>query len=133
MEELSLENVLRRCGDFGRYQWIHFCFLCLLNFSSGMTGFYYVFALASPFFRCRLPSTSWPDDNQYKYPNATHEILISTVLNTSSNCHYADGSYCTEYVFDRSVFGRTFTEEAGFVCNNALKKTWISTVYEIGT
>lgn len=133
MDELSLENVLRKCGDFGRYQWMHFCFLCLLNFSSGMTGFYYVFGLASPLFRCRLPSDIWPDDNQYQSINVTHQRLIDTYIKSPSVCKYANESVCHDFVFDRTVYGKTFTEEALFICNNALKKTWISTVYEIGT
>ncbi|CAF0799088.1 unnamed protein product [Adineta ricciae] len=133
MDEISLENVLRRCGDFGRFQLIHFSLLCLLNFSSGMAGFYYVFALAEPYFRCRLPSDVWPNDNQYSSSNSTHQQLIDTLLMTSSSCKYTNGSSCQEFVFDRSVYGKTFTEEAKFVCENAIRKTWISTVYELGT
>jgi hypothetical protein len=133
MDEISLENVIRRCGDFGLYQWIHFVFLCFLNFSSGMTGFYYVFALAEPLFRCRLPSDVWPDDNQYKAINATHQYLLDKNLLPSSKCENINGSSCNDFVFDRSVYGRTFTEEAKFVCGNALTKTWLSTIHAIGT
>jgi len=129
MEEISLETVLKRCGDFGPYQWMHFALLCLLNLSSGMTGFYFVFGLAEPPFRCKLPSNVWPDDNQYNFINDTHKYLSSL----SSQCEDINGSRCNNFLFDQSVYGRTFTEEAGFVCSNALKRTWISTVYEIGT
>ncbi|CAF1095837.1 unnamed protein product [Adineta steineri] len=133
MDEVSIENVIRRCGDFSTFQWIHLSLLCLLNLSSGMTGFYYVFGLAEPLFRCRLPSDIWPDDNQYLSANSTHQYYLDTQLTSSSKCQYANGSQCNNFVFDQTVFGRTFTEEAGFVCGNAIKKTWISTVYEIGT
>ncbi|UJR16966.1 hypothetical protein I4U23_003864 [Adineta vaga] len=133
MDEVSLENVLRRCGDFGRYQLIHFSLLCLLNFSSGMAGFYYVFGLAEPDFRCRLPSDVWPNDNQYYSSNSTHQQLIDTFLMSSSSCKYTNGSECQDFVFDRSVYGKTFTEEAKFICDNAIRKTWMSTIYEIGT
>jgi hypothetical protein len=133
MDEISLENVLRRCGDFGLYQWIHFVFLCILNFSSGMTGFYYVFGLADPPFRCRLPSDIWPDDNQYKPINETHQYLLDNYLLKSSKCENANGSQCNDFLFDRSVYGRTFTEEAQFICNTALTKTWLSTIHAIGT
>ncbi|CAF1578986.1 unnamed protein product [Rotaria magnacalcarata] len=133
IDEVSLENVLRRCGDFGRFQLIHFCFLCLLNFSSGMTGFYYVFGLASPLFRCRLPSTEWPNDNEYKSTNSSYQNAIVNLTALASECLDINGSVCNDFVFDRSIYGKTFTEEAQFVCDNRLKKTWISTVYEIGT
>ena len=101
MDEISLENVLRRCGDFGPYQWMHFSLLCLLNLSSGMTAFYYVFGLADPPFRCRLPSNVWPDDNQYQPINATHQDLFDTHLLLSSKCEYANGSQCNDFVFDQ--------------------------------
>ena len=133
MDEISLENVIRRCGDFGLYQWIHFIFLCVLNFSNSLTGFYYVFGLAEPLFRCQLPSNIWPDDNQYKSINGTHQQLLDTFLSSSSKCENINGSHCTNFVFDRSIYGKTFTEEASFVCDNALKKTWLSTIYQIGT
>ncbi|CAF2388270.1 unnamed protein product [Rotaria sp. Silwood2] len=133
MEELTLENVLRRCGDFGRYQWIHFFFLCIINFSSGITGFYYVFGLAEPAFRCRLPSNIWSDDDQYKSINATHQALLNAYLLSSSKCENINRTSCHDFVYDRSVYGRTFTEEGNFICSNAMKKTWLSTVYQIGT
>jgi hypothetical protein len=133
MDEISVENVIRRCGDFGVYQWIHFVFLCILNFSNSLTGFYYVFGLAEPFFRCQLPSNVWPDDNQYKAINATQQYLLDNYLSSSSKCENINGFQCNNFVFDRSVFGRTFTEEAQLVCENELKKTWLSTIYQIGT
>mgnify|MGYP001078279302 FL=1 len=132
-EEISLENVLRRCGDFGIYQWIHFVMLCIINFSGGMTGFYYVFGLAEPEFRCRLPEDIWPNDNQYLFANETHQQLLQTYMSLSSKCENINGSKCTNFVFDRSVYGLTFTEEASFVCDDALKKTWLNTAHAIGT
>lgn len=133
MDDISLENVLRRCGDFGLYQWIHFIFLCVVNFSSGMTGFYYVFGLAEPAFRCRLPSDIWPNDNQYKSLNDTHQYLINSYVSSSSRCENINGSQCNDFIFDRTVYGLTFTEEAQFVCDDALKKTWLNTAHAIGT
>lgn len=133
MDELTLENIIRRCGDFGRYQWLHFFFLCILNFSSGITGFYYVFGLAEPYYRCRLPSNIWPDDNQYTAINTTHQHLLDQYLMPSSKCENINGTSCHDFVYDRSVYGTTFTEEANFICSHAMKKTWLSTVYQIGT
>ncbi|CAF1322385.1 unnamed protein product [Rotaria sordida] len=109
MEEVSLENVIRRCGDFNRFQLIHYIFLSFLTLSSGINGFYYVFGLAEPDFYCRLSSNY-----------------------STSKCEDINGSTCNEFVYDRTIFGRTFTEEAGYVCSKAIKKTWLSTAYEIG-
>ena len=133
MEETSLENIIKRCGDFNRYQLIHYIFLSLLNFSSGVTGFYYVFGLAEPLFRCRLPSDVWPDDNEYYSTNATHSLLLDQFQYLQSKCEDINGTKCQSFVYDRSVYGRTFTEEAGYLCGDAIKKTWLSTAYQIGT
>ena len=133
MDEISLENVIRRCGDLGLYQWMHFIFLCTLNFSNSLTGFYYVFGLAEPDFRCQLPSNVWLNDNLYKPINGTHQQFLDTFLSSASKCENINGTECIDFVFDRSVFGRTFTEEAQLVCKNELKKTWLSTIYQIGT
>jgi len=131
MEEVSLENVLRRCGDFNRYQLIHYICLNLLNLTSAVTGFYYVFALAEPLFRCRLPSNLWPDD-QYNSYNTSHSLLIEQYQYSASKCEDINGTTCHSFVYDRSVFGRTFTEEAGYICGDSIEKTWLSTAYQIG-
>jgi hypothetical protein len=131
MEEVSLENVLRRCGDFNRYQLIHYICLNLLSLTSAVTGFYYVFALAEPLFRCRLPSTLWSDD-QYNSYNTSHSLLIDQYQYSASKCEDSNGTKCHSFVYDRSVFGRTFTEEAGYICGDSIEKTWLSTAYQIG-
>jgi len=132
MEEVTLENVIRRCGDFNRFQFIHYFFISILNFSSSITGFYYVFGLAEPLFRCRLPSNVWPDDNKYLFDNKTHSDLLKQYQYLPSQCRI-NGTDCTSFVYDRSVFGRTFTEEANYVCSASVKKTWLSTAHQIGT
>jgi hypothetical protein len=133
MEEISLENIIKRCGDFNRYQLIHYICLSLLNFSSGVTGFYYVFGLAEPYFRCQLPSDIWPNDNKYNPYNSTHRLLLEQYQYSQSKCEDINGTICHSFVYDRSVYGRTFTEEAGYVCDNVFGKTWMSTAYQIGT
>ncbi len=133
MEEASLETVIKLCGDFSRFQLIHYIFLSILNFSSSITGFYYVFGLAEPMFRCRLPSNVWPDDDKYISYNITHSLLLDQFHYIPKNCENINGSACNSFVYDRSVFGRTFTEEGGYICNGALKKTWLSTAHQIGT
>ncbi|CAF1518619.1 unnamed protein product [Rotaria sp. Silwood1] len=133
MEEVSLENVIRRCGDFNRFQLIHYIFLSLLTIGSGIAGFYYVFGLAEPDFHCRISSNIWPDNDKFHFYNTNSSLLLDQFQNSTSKCKDINGSTCNEFVYDRSIFGRTFTEEAGYVCDNAIKKTWLSTAYQIGT
>jgi hypothetical protein len=132
-DKLSLENVLKRCGDFGRYQLIHYIFLNLICIGSGVNAFYYVFGVAEPSFRCRLPSDIWSGEDQFQSINDTHQSLIDNFLSSKSKCDGINGSKCTDFVYDRSVFGKTFTEYSNFVCSNAVKRTWISTAYQIGS
>jgi hypothetical protein len=129
--EISLENVLRKCGDLGYYQIIHYIFLNLITLGSGITTYYYVFGVAEPSYRCRLPSNVWLNDDQYQSLNGTHQDFINQ-WQQSSKCNDLNNSICKEFAYDRSVFGRTFTEEGHFVCQNALKKTWLSTMYQVG-
>ena len=132
LEENSLENIFRRCGDFHRFQFIHYGFLSILTISSGATGFYYAFGVAEPNCRCRPPADVWPNDNEYEPTNATYRVYIDAYGLTPSKCDI-NGTTCPSYIFDQRIYGLTFTEEAQFVCDNELKKTWLSTAYQIGT
>jgi hypothetical protein len=129
--EISIENVVRKCDDLGRYQIINYIFLNLITLGSGITTYYYVYGVAEPSYRCRLPLNIWLNDDQYQSINSTHQDLINQWQQTSK-CNDFNGSVCKNFIYDRSIFGRTFTEEGDFVCQNALKKTWLSTMYQVG-
>ena len=121
--EATLDNLMKLCGDFSCYQLIHFSLLSVVATASGITAYFYVFGVAEPLFRCRLPSVVWPNDDQFKAVNNTHQFLIDTWQSSTSRCQWINGSQSTEFVYDRSVFGRTFTEEADFVCDDAVRRT----------
>ena len=130
-DQISLENVLRQCGDFGSFQFIHYFFLNLITLGSGITTYYYVFGVAEPFYRCQLPDTIWSNDDQYRSVNKTYQSIID-LWKSNSTCLSYDGSSCTQFVYDRSIFGRTLTEEGNYACERTFKKTWFSTMYQIG-
>ena len=98
----------------------------------GINAFYYVFGVAEPSFRCRLPPHIWLDNDQYESINSTHQLLIDEWISSTSKCDNINGSKCTDFVYDRSVFGRTLTEDANFVCTHAIKRTWLATMFQIG-
>lgn len=129
--EISLETVLRQCGDLHRYQIIHYLFLTLITIGSGITTYYYVFGVAQPLYRCRLPKHIWFDDEEYQTRNSTHQYFIDQYQLTEI-CEDSNGSICQKFLYDRSVFGRTFTEEGDFICKKSLTKTWLSTMYQVG-
>ncbi|CAF4216422.1 unnamed protein product [Adineta steineri] len=77
---ISLDNILRKCGDFGRFQILHYIFMNWISMSFGIISFYYVFGAAEPDHRCRLPKNIWPDDTQYNSINHTHELYINNYI-----------------------------------------------------
>ncbi|CAF0940829.1 unnamed protein product [Rotaria sp. Silwood1] len=130
--QISLENVLKRCGDFRRYQWIHYIFLNLIAISTSLNAYYYVFGVAEPPFRCRLPLTTSSDEDQFQSINMTHQLFIDNRQSSTTCCETINRTTCTDFMYDRSVFGKTFTEEANLICTHAVKRTWLATVLQIG-
>mgnify|MGYP001058584150 FL=1 len=140
----TLDDVLRQCGGFGRFQWFNYVFLVTLEIAASLVSFYYVFGAAEPEHRCRLPTSIWPDDNQFNPTNTTYETCLYENIPLNDHkwdqCHlrnstYSNESYVTDcsngWVFDRSVFGYTFTEEASLVCADRSKKSWLSTILQM--
>ena len=120
--------------------------LHLIAASAGIISFYYVFGAATPNHRCRLPIDILPNDTQYSPTDPDHQMYLSQYIPTEN-----DGKTwikCQRYkiddindtlidcpngwVYDRSVFGYTFTEEANFVCHNEAKKSWLATAIQCG-
>jgi len=139
---VSLDDVLQRCGDFNRFQWIHFFFLNMIEVCAGMVSLYYVYGAAEPEHRCRLPSQIWPNDNQFNPINAQHEARLRQYIPMENGrwdqCHMWNSMSSNKslidcsngWVFDRSVFGFTFTEEASLVCHAKSKKSWLATLVQ---
>ena len=140
--ESSFEHVLRRCGDFGRFQCLHFFFINLIAMSCGIVSFYYVFAAAEPNHRCRLPPDLWPNDTSYEAISTTHELHLNQSIRRLTEgghwerCFQMANQTVTPcrhgWVYDRSIFGYTFTEEANLVCEQKAKKSWLATSMQCG-
>ena len=139
---ISLDNILQKCGDLGRFQFIHYFFLNLIAMNAGVVSFYYIFAAAEPDHRCQLPENIWPNDIHYKPINQTHEMLINNYIPKTKDqkqwekcVRYTNDTHinCPNgWVYDRSIFGYTFTEEANFVCQNESQKSWLATALQLG-
>ncbi|CAF4813919.1 unnamed protein product, partial [Rotaria sp. Silwood2] len=112
--------------------------------SAAVAGFYYVFAVADPDHRCRLPASVWPNDTQYNPINATYQTMIDMYIPKTKDGKkweqcvlYPTGSSndtlinCPNgWVYDQSIFGYTYTEEANLVCASKPKQSWIATLMQ---
>ncbi|CAF3888681.1 unnamed protein product [Rotaria sp. Silwood1] len=136
-KDVSVDSVLKQCGDFGRFQLFHYFFLNLLQISTGLVAFYYIYGAAEPEHRCRLPSSIWQNDSQYNPVNATLKSLIDKYIPISDGkwdkCHMLDSDRrlidCpNSWVFDRRVYGFTFTEEAHLVCHTKGRKSLTASI-----
>jgi hypothetical protein len=140
----SLDGIIHQCGGLGRFQWLQYCFLNLVNISAGLTVFYYVYAAAEPDHRCRLAPSLWPNDDQYNPINSTYESFLHLYIPKKDDkwdqCHLFDSTNINKtliecpngWVFDRSVYGFTFTEAIGLVCRAKPKKSLLSTLVQAG-
>ncbi|CAF1188515.1 unnamed protein product [Adineta ricciae] len=136
----SLDSILRKCGDLGRFQLIHYFFMNWISMSFGITSFYYVFGAAEAEHRCRLPHHIWPNDTQYNPVDEKHRMYINKyipkdvsgqkwekcVQYSAGNMNDTLVSCLNGWVYDRSVFGYTFTEEANFVCEYQAPRSWLA-------
>ncbi|CAF1172583.1 unnamed protein product, partial [Didymodactylos carnosus] len=104
---------------------------------SGLVGYYYVYGAAEPEHRCRLPSSVWPND-QYKIMSLSHEKLIDLWIPKDDKYHIYTSDrekiVCglDGWVYDRSVYGFTFTEEAQLISKSRAKRSTIATVMQSG-
>ncbi|CAF1258517.1 unnamed protein product [Didymodactylos carnosus] len=137
---ITLDYVIQQCGDLNRFQLLHYFFLNLLTASAGIVAYYYVYGAAEPDHRCRLPYNIWPND-QYKTINYTHEQLIGSWVSNDDKCliyanlNLTDKIDCgtsNGWVYDRSTYGFTFTEEADMVCKSRTKRSTLATMMQSG-
>ena len=126
LKNVKLEQVIEECGSFGRYQFMHFFFLSLFPVAAGVVNFYYVFGVAEPPYECRVP-------------NELNQSFRIEIL--SSQCSYVTKTYqnktngtypCANWEYDRSLFGKTFTEEANFICQYGIYRSLATTLLQIG-
>ncbi|CAF3302018.1 unnamed protein product [Rotaria sp. Silwood2] len=140
----TLDDVIHQCGRLGRFQWRQYCFLNLIQISAGLASFYYVFGAAEPDHRCRLAPSLWPNDDTYTPINQTHALFLQLYIPTKDGkwdqCHLFDSLNINKsliecpngLVFDRSIYGFTFTEAIGLVCRDRPKKSLLATPMQAG-
>ncbi|CAF4140672.1 unnamed protein product, partial [Rotaria sp. Silwood2] len=124
-KNITFERVIKECGSFGRYQYIHFFFITFFPIATGIYNFYYVFGAAETPYECYVA-------------NDTHQGFNIEVL--PSQCYYkidypnkTTVTYlCTNWKYDRSRFGETFSEEANFICHRSIHRSSLAIMFQIG-
>lgn len=114
-----MEHVIEQCGPFGRFQFLHTFFLVFFPIASGIVNFYFVFGAAEPDYVCRSARGHQIDPTQCFY-----EGMDET--------NQTDSYWCTEWVYDRTVFGKTFTEEANLVCQHRIYRSFLASALQCG-
>jgi hypothetical protein len=122
--DITLEQVIEECGSMGRYQYLHYFFLTFFPIATGIFNFYYVFGGAEPVHTC----------------DVSHEISTKIVVYADKCSYLVKENFnesmeilpCTKWIYDRSVFGQTFTEEANFVCRYSVYRSFVATALQIG-
>ncbi|CAF4094888.1 unnamed protein product [Rotaria sp. Silwood2] len=128
----SLDDVIHQCGGFGQFQLRQYCFLSLIQITAGLAAFYYVYGAAEPDHRCRLAPSLWPNDDTYTPINRTHAFFLQLYIPAKEGkwdqCNLFDSLNMNKsliecpngLVFDRTIYGFTFTEAIGLVCRNKI-------------
>lgn len=127
LKNVTLEDVIEECGSCGRFQYINFFFLVFFPIASGICNFYYVFGAATPSYKCDIVGEPVP---------GIHFEILSTQCSylKKNDLNITIGEYpCTQWIYDRTIFGKTFTEEANLVCENSFRRSYISTMLQLGT
>jgi len=122
----TLEYVLSKCGAFNRYQFVHFFFILLLPTASGIFNFYYVFGAAYVPHRCDID-----DKYQSNFSIEISSTQCSYALKNASN-QTIETYTCQKWTYDRTRFGKTFTEEINLVCHYDIQRSYLATILQIG-
>ncbi|CAF3428837.1 unnamed protein product [Rotaria socialis] len=123
---VTLERVIEECGSFGRYQYMHFFFLILFPVATGVYNFYYVFASAETSYQCITPyNISQGFSLEISPSQCSYEI--KNVQNQTMGIFP-----CTNWIYNPTIYGRTFTEEANFICQHSFYHSLLATTLQIG-
>ncbi|XP_060079708.1 organic cation transporter protein-like [Ylistrum balloti] len=143
----NLEDVLKRIGEFGRYQVFLFMLLCLPSISNGCYMMAIVLLAYTPKHRCKIPgydNDTWavqssyhsslinrtipaPDDPFYDYDRC--HVYTETGTGNSSSVMTAK---CSKWVYEQDTFDETVVTRENLVCSDEMKPAHAQMVYYCG-
>ncbi|XP_064606001.1 organic cation transporter protein-like [Liolophura sinensis] len=151
---MDFDEVFELLGEFGPYQKRIYFFLCVQVIACACQTFSVIFTGAIPHFRCSIPGL---DNDTYEIQDENHQELVDAYIpvklgklgeeyqscslynhyNTSVGNWSTVGNLtqdaCYDWVYDKSIFRTTVTEEMGLVCNNIVKRSHLPMFYILGS
>ncbi|OWF44907.1 organic cation transporter protein-like [Mizuhopecten yessoensis] len=143
----NLEDILKRIGEFGRYQIFLFCLLCLPSIGNGCYMMAIVLLAYTPKHRCKIPGY---DNDTWAIQGSYHANLINRTIPTSEDsfydydrCHVytptgtgnsssVTKAQCSQWVYDRDTFDQTIVTQGNLVCSDEMKPAHAQMVYYCG-
>lgn len=127
----SYEKLLSEINDFGIYQKLSFLLICLASLLPPMVTYMHSFVASNPSHRCKNPYEVEEDTFSIKY-----DFTNNSILKSLDKCSYSDTNdtkyKCSEWVFDKSYYQDSLTEEWSMVCSNAHWRNNAQTIYFLG-
>ncbi|XP_060070292.1 organic cation transporter protein-like [Ylistrum balloti] len=151
---MSLDNILIKLGEFGKYQKLVLTLTCVSSVSVGLYGVMSVIFLNTPQHRCKIPGLG---NDTYDIHSAYQQNLVNNYIPPSDDashdydqCHLYSFDYnnvkfdnssrpinaslvkCNEWVYSESIFVETFTSKYNIVCENAHITSLIKSLFFVG-
>ncbi|XP_016959571.1 organic cation transporter protein [Drosophila biarmipes] len=148
-DENSLDAILVRIGQFGRYQIINYVLLCVPMLFNAFFSISYVFTASTVVHRCNVPecdslSSAYEEDwlnFTIPYKNsfdACHRYVLNETLITDPSSTYCAKDYFTDisetcgHDFKFRDEEKTISTEFGIYCNDEWKLSLVGTINNVG-
>ncbi|XP_069136069.1 organic cation transporter protein-like [Argopecten irradians] len=143
----NLEDILKKIGEFGRYQIFLFLLMCLPSISNGCYMMALVLLAYTPKHRCKIPGY---DNDTWTVQGDYHSSLINTTIPASDDsffkydrCHIytqtgtgntssVSMEKCSSWVYDHDTFDETIVTQGDLVCSDEMKPAHAQMVYYCG-
>ncbi|XP_023930356.1 organic cation transporter protein, partial [Lingula anatina] len=139
---MEFDDVIRRVGEFGRIQLRTTIFSGLVTMSTAMQMMVTVFMQVLPAHRCAIPDLA---NDTFEIQGTWHQYLLNQTIPVDENgkyegCLWRSENYprnssvlpCEDWVYDTSVFPKTFPTEFGLFCDSSLLINMANVVYLSG-
>ena len=131
---ITFDNVLSEINDFGKYQKLRYFLLCIASLLPPLVTYIHSFTSPNADHRCKNPydpSDSFEKHSFINFTNITSldkcQIEFSGIKDNSSIVET-----CNEWVFDKTYYHTTLTEDWSMVCGRSILRGTVQTVYFMG-